>query len=255
MSKPTVALQLYTVRDFTAKDVPGTLKKVKEMGYDAVELAGIYDMEPAAFKALLDEIGLKAVSAHVMADVFKPDVKGTVEMFKSLGCKVIGIPWASTDDLPGGKNYPAMKALMEEIAVHCKANGIKQIYHNHEFEFAKLPCGETIFDALFADIPADVLQVQLDTGWVTVAGLDPVSFIQKYTGRCPAVHLKDVVFVEPGKHEDRPVGQGVQDFPAVTKAAEENGVEIFVVELDEAVGITSMEAAKQSRDYLKTIGY
>jgi len=272
MTKPTVALQLYTVRDFTEKDLPGTLSKVKAMGYDAVELAGTYGLETAAFKQQLDTAGLKAPSAHVPFSAFAEDMEGTVAMYKALGCKVLSIPHLSLEDLPGGPNFEKSKEVIQKAAALCKAQGLILAYHNHAFEFETLPCGAFVLDALFDKIPADQLQAQIDTGWVTVAGLDPVPYINKYSGRCPTVHLKDVVQVDNAgktvellgsanklesgaKYEDRPVGQGVQNMPAVTKAAVEAGAFILVVELDEAVGMTSLEAAKQSVEYLKSLGY
>ena len=272
MSKPVVALQLYTVRDFANKDLNATLNQVKEMGYDAVELAGTYGLETSAFKKLLDDIGLEAISAHVPYEAFDTDPEGTVAMYKTLGCKVVSIPWLDLEFLPGGPNFEKTKALITKTAAFCKASGMVLGYHNHDFELQKkAPCGAFVLDALFAETKADELQAQLDTGWVTAAGQDPVAYIKKYAGRCPTVHLKDITpadtdktvellnsesKLESGaKYEDRPVGQGIQDMPAVTKAAVEAGALIMVVELDEAVGITSLEAAKQSRDYLKSLGY
>ena len=252
MSKPSVALQLYTVRDFTSQDMPDTLRKVKAAGYDAVELAGTYGLETAEFKKLLDEIGLKAVSAHVPIQAFEDDAAGTVAQYKALGCEIISVPWLDQASLPGGEHYDKTKALLNKAAELCKEQGVLLAYHNHEFEFKPMPCGTFVLDALFNDL--SVLQAQLDTGWVTAAGQDPVAYVKKYAGRCPSVHLKDITKVD-GKYEDRPVGKGVQDMPAITKAAVEAGVKHMVVELDEAVGMTSMEAAAQSREYLKSIGY
>jgi len=270
MSNPIVALQLYTVRDVTSNDLPNTLKQVKAMGYDYVELAGTYDLEAADFKQLLDEIGLKAISAHVPIQAFEADAAGTVATYKTLGCKVAAIPWAHPDTLPGGPDFEKTKATITKAAALCKENDMILAYHNHDFEFKALPCGTFVLDALFAET-SDVLQAQLDTGWVKAAGQCPVAYIKKYAGRCPAIHLKDITHAQTdktvellntdamlesrAKYEDRPVGQGILDVPAITKAAVEAGAYILVVELDEAVGIASLEAAKQSREYLKTLGY
>ena len=273
MSKPTVALQLYTVRDFANQDLPGTLKQVKAMGYDAVELAGTYGLDTAAYKQLLDDAGLKAPSAHVGIKDFESNPAGTVAMYKALGCQIVSIPSLGMEDLPGGPNFEATKATITKVAALCKEQGMALAYHNHAYEFETLPCGAFVLDALFDQTSPDVLKVQLDTGWVTAAGQDPVAYINKYAGRCPTVHLKDIVQVGgdaarsveligssarlevDGKFEDRPVGQGMQDMPAVTKAAVNTGALLMVVELDEAVGITSLEAARQSREYLKSLGY
>ena len=254
MSKPVVALQLYTVRDFASQDLPGTLKKLKEYGYDAVETAGTYGMETSELKKLFDDIGLKVVSAHVPAEALQADAAATVAQYKALGSKVVSIPWLGLESLPSGENFEATKALMIKTAALCKEHDMVLAYHNHDFEFKTLPCGTFVLDALFDALPADVLQAQIDTGWVTAAGHDPVPYVGKYAGRCPSVHLKDIVKVD-GKYEDRPVGKGIQDMPAVVKAAIEAGAIHLVVELDDAVGMTSLEAAKQSREYLKSIGY
>jgi len=252
MNAPTIALQLYTVRDFAEKDLAATLSQVKEMGYDAVELAGTYGLEITAFKKLLDEAGLTAISAHVPIEGFDDIGKPDIADYKALGCKVISIPWLSMDALPGGSGYDKTKATLIRAYEACKKEGIILAYHNHDFEFKTMPCGSTILDVLLDE--GTFLQAQLDTGWITAAGLAPVSYIKKYQGRCPSVHLKDIVKVN-GKFEDRPVGDGMQDIPAVIEAALEAGAFILVAELDEAVGMTSLEAAWQSRKYLKSIGY
>jgi len=250
MSKPVIALQLYTIRDFTEKDLPGTLKKVKEIGFNAVELAGMYDKTAPELKAMLDEVGLTAVSAHVGIQAFQADMQGTIDAYKTLGCKYIGIPWLSKEDLPGGENWAQMKESFKEVAAKCKAAGITLMYHNHAHEFDKLPCGTYINDALFNELPE--VETEIDTGWVHAVDLCPAEYIRKYAGRCPVVHLKDT---DKNAKEDRPVGQGTQDMPAITKAAEESGAKVLIVELDNAVGITSLEAAKQGFDYLKSLGF
>ena len=252
MSNPTIALQLYTVRDFATKDLPGTLSQVKAMGYDAVELAGTYGLETADFKKLLDETGLKAISAHVPITAFEKDAAGTAAMYKALGCKLVSVPSLPDAALPGGEGFETTKATMAKAAACCKELGMKFGYHNHDYEFKTLPCGSFKLDALF-DAMETVL-AQIDVGWVAAAGQDPVPYVQKYAGRCPSIHLKDIV-MPGGKVEDRPVGQGSLDVPAIMKAAADVGADIIVVELDDAHGMTSLEAARQSREYLKTLGH
>jgi len=250
MSKMLAALQLYTVRDFTEKDLIGTLKEVKAMGYDTVELAGTYGKPAAELRAILDEIGLLAISAHVGINAFEEDMSGTVADYKTLGCKYIGIPWLSSELLPGGENWEVTKATIQKIIAACKEAGICVMYHNHAHEFDKLPTGEYINDALLAQLPG--IAAEVDTGWVDAVGLCPAEYIAKYSGRCPAVHLKDTDRVAK---EDRPTGHGTQDMPAIIKAAEAAGSVVLISELDNAVGMTSMEAAKLGRAFLKSMGY
>ena len=238
-----VALQVFSVRDFAEKDFYGTLKKVKEMGYEGVEFAGLYGHSPAEVKKMLEEIGLEAVSAHVAIPELLKDIPGTVAAYREIGCKYIAIPWLAEADRPGAPNYPNIVKAIRTIAEEMKKQGGMLLYHNHNFEFV-LVDGEYALDKLYEEIPADLLQTELDTCWVNVAGEDPAAYIRKYAGRAPIVHLKD--FVMPGKQpahlfeligveseepeeeesgafEFRPNGYGVQDFKEILKASEEAG--------------------------------
>lgn len=248
MSKPIIALQLYTVRDFAVKDPRDTLQKIKEMGYNDVELAGMYGLSAQEFRALLDEVGLRAVSAHVGYGDFKNDIDGTVDAYKTLGCKYVAIPWLDEHDLPGGENWAESKPLLQKIAAKLRESGIVPLYHNHDFEFKKLTNGEYILDAFFRELPE--FDTEIDSGWVAAVDLCPATYIKQYAGRCPLIHLKDTIITD-GNIVDHPVGSGSQDMPAITKAALESGAAGFVAELDETTGMTSLEAAKQSLEYLR----
>lgn len=211
-----------------------------------VELAGTYGMDFPVLRTLLDDIGLKAVSAHVMPDALKQDMAKTISDYKSLGCEYVIIPMIGEESLPGGDKCE--KAFFDEFCTACTAAGVVPAYHNHAFEFKKLPCGTFVLDKLFEEIPE--LKAELDTGWIRAAGQSPEAYIKKYAPRCPIIHLKDTIEMEGG-YEDRPVGKGSLDMPAIIKAAEK--AEGFVVELDNAVGITSLQAAQESLAYLKSL--
>jgi len=220
------------------------------MGYNAVELAGMYGLSPAVLKAMLDETGLEAFSAHIPFANFESDMQGTIAAYKTLGCQFAGIPYLNQTQLPGRENWANVHKILTKAATLCKEANMPLMYHNHAFEFEKLQNGDYILDEIFNTIPE--IKAELDTGWVTAAGKCPVAYIQKYAGRCPVVHLKDTVKTDDG-FEDRPVGKGSQDMKAIIKTATECGAVGFVVELDRAVGLTSLEAAQESLEYLKTI--
>lgn len=251
MSEIFVALQLYTVRDFAEDDVAGTLRKVKAMGYDFVELAGTYGIGFLEFKRLLDKTGLCAISAHVQYNALRADMDGIIAAYKSLGCEYVVIPMMSADMLAGGESFS--KEFFSDFCEACKKAGVIPAYHNHAHEFAQLPDGRFILDALFAEIPA--LYAQLDTGWLTAMKQCPEAYIKKHAKRCPIVHLKDTALNASAKYEDRPVGKGSQNMAGIINAAIAAGAAGFVCELDRAVGITSLEAARDSREYLKSLGY
>ena len=268
-----VAVQVYSVRDDAEKDFAGTMKKIKEIGYDGVELAGLYGKEPAEIKAAIEAAGLQAVSAHVPFQELVADMEGTIQKYVEIGVKYIAIPYLMEEDRPGTPKFEGNVKLFEEIGKACKAHGIQTLYHNPDFEFIKMPDGRYALDYIYDTIPADLLQTEIDTCWVNVAGENPAAYVKKYSGRAPVVHLKD--FYKEGKpgnmyqligtdveeqenkgfFEFRPVGSGMQDFPSILEASLEAGAKWVVVEQDQSNGRTPMEAITMSREYLKGLGW
>ena len=197
-----VALQLYTVRDNVAEDFVGTLVKVKEMGYDGVEFAGLYDHSPAQIKHWCDSVGLVPLSAHVPFDEMVQDIDKVIADYKAIGCEYIVVPYVSEECHPDGENFYKM---IEDIKIWGKKSheaGLTLLYHNHDFEFKKLDNGQCGLDYMYENVPAEYLQTELDQCWVKYAGYDPVEYLQKYSGRSPVVHLKD--FYKEGEQEGDP---------------------------------------------------
>lgn len=271
--KLPIALQLYSIRDEMEKDFKGTLKKVKDMGYEGVEFAGLFGNSPSDVKAMLDEIGLTPISAHISLDELLSDIPKVINDYKTVGCKYIAIPWLAEERRPGKPLYEQTVEEFKAIGEEAKKQGITLLYHNHDFEFVKVD-GEYILDIMFKDISEDLLQTEIDTCWVNVGGEDPADYLRKYVNRSPLVHFKD--FVMPGKKparlyeligvdndqdveqteafEQRPLGYGVQDFPKILQATIEVGAKWIIIEQDNpSKNKTSMECAKISIDYLKTI--
>lgn len=267
-----VALQLYTVRDYLDRDLCGTLQTVKTMGYDYVEPAGLGNIDPKYYREALDAAGLKAVCAHVpLAEFDCDDIAAVVDKYITLGCtEYLAIPYLAGGQRPGDEGFDEILAKIAKIAEVCASKGITLLYHNHDFEFVKMPDGSFGLDYMYSKVPA--LAAEFDTCWVKVAGEEPTEYLKNYRGRCPVVHLKDfvgsktenmyaLIGTDEAKQESstafefRPVGHGVQDIPAILKAARENNADYVVVEQDMWYGMSSLEAAKLSRDYLKTLGW
>ena len=270
MSLP-VAVQVYSVRDDAKADLRATLEKIRDMGYDGVEFAGLYGNSPADIKAMLDEIGLTAVSAHVPFADLRRDAKGVIADYVTLGCKWIAVPYLDKEDRPGSGDFDKTIADIEAIGKEAKAQGIQLLYHNHDFEFVKVG-QEYALDILYSSISADYLQTELDTCWVKVGGEDPAQYILKYANRSPLVHLKDFkgsksenMYGLIGKSDKaetsstfelRPVGFGVQEWPSILEASEKAGAQWVIVEQDSAtMGKTPLESIKMARDYLEILGY
>ena len=267
-----IAVQLYSVRDSVEKDMRAALEQVKKMGYDGVEFAGLYGNAPEDVKKMCEEIGLVPISAHVpYLDMIK-DTKGVLSDYATIGCKFVVIPYLTEEYRPGQEKFAEVIENAKMIGKVAKELGMQLLYHNHDFEFVKLD-GKYALDILYDGVPAEYLATELDTCWVNVGGENPASYIRKYTGRAPVVHLKDfegsksdnlyeLIGIEkkaeakPKTFEFRPVGSGRQKFPEILEAAEAAGAGWVVVEQDEpSMGLSRMECIKTSIDYLKTIGY
>ncbi|MBO5331513.1 MAG: sugar phosphate isomerase/epimerase, partial [Alistipes sp.] len=214
------------------------------------------------------------ISAHVPLADMLADVDKVIADYKAIGCEYIVVPYVTEERRPGGDKFFQMVDEIRAIGEKCKAAGLTLLYHNHDFEFKKLESGEYGLDYLYANVPADLLQTELDQCWVKYSGLDPVEYLKKYTGRAPVVHLKD--FHIEGKQEGdpyaliglnenetkkssafefRPLGNGVQDIPSIIAAAKEAGSKWLVVEQDQpSMGKTPIECAATSMEYLKSIG-
>ncbi len=269
MSFP-IALQLYSVRDDMAADFEGTLKKVKELGFDGVEFAGLFGHSAEEIKAMCDEIGLTPISAHIPFGEMLAN-PAVIEIYAKIGCKFVVMPYLEEAYRPGNEKYGELVSLLTYIGEKANELGLKFAYHNHDFEFEKVD-GEYMLDILYREIPAALLQPQLDTCWVNVGGENPAEYIRKYSGRMGILHLKDFVGGKSenmyaligidenekkdtaGKFEFRPLGKGVQDFPAILVAAQDAGVEWVVIEQDEpSMNKTPLECAEISINYLKSL--
>jgi sugar phosphate isomerase/epimerase len=271
MKKFPIAIQLYSVRDDMEADFAGTVKKVKELGYDGVEFAGLFGKSAAEVKEICATVGVTPISAHVPFDQMMADPDGVLATYAEIGCEFVVIPYLTEEYRPGNAKFGEVIEGAKMLGEKAKALGMKLCYHNHDFEFVKLD-GEYALDILYREVSADLLQTELDTCWVNVGGEEPAAYIRKYSGRAEIVHLKDFIGGKTenmyaligideneekdagGKFEFRPVGHGCQDFPAILAAAEDAGARWVVVEQDSpSCGNTPMECAKMSIDYLKNL--
>ena len=271
MKQFKVGLQLYSVREAMEKDMDGTLKAVKEMGYDYVEFAGYFGKSAEEVKTLLDKYGLTAISVHQAIDLFENEGKPAVDYLNTIGVKYAAIPWYDKNQFH--TNWDNTVTKFAEVSKLLAAGGIQLMYHNHDFEFEKIG-GEYILDKLYSTLPSNVLMPELDTCWVHYAGVNPAEYVKKYAGKIKVLHLKDFVCeklgggpvyalidedgneIKSGSREENgfkftPVGYGIQDWSAILTAAEEAGIEYVIVEQDQAYERCPLEAARMSREYLK----
>ena len=268
MEKKKIAVQLFSVRDAMKDDFYGTLKQVKAFGYDGVEFAGLFGHSPEEVRQMCQELELVPISAHVSLALLMEDMEGTIECYRTIGCKYIAIPYLPEDLRPGTDGFPKVIEFAKVLGKALADKGMVLQYHNHDFEFVKLD-GKYALDVLYEQVGPELLQTQLDTCWVNVGGENPVDYIKKYAGRVPTVHLKDfvgrktanmyqLIGIDDNQKQEaveafafRALGRGVQNIPAIVEASIEGGAEWFIVEQDMATeGYSPMESIQISARYL-----
>ncbi|SDE36696.1 Sugar phosphate isomerase/epimerase [Paenibacillus sp. UNCCL117] len=244
MRKMGIGVQLYTLRNETAADFEGTLRKVAELGYEGVEFAGYGGLSAEDMKALLQELNLKVPGSHVSLERLRSDLQGEIDYMKTIGGETIIVPWAKAEDEEGWK---AIIAELQSFGEEVRKQGLGFGYHNHAFEFEGKVGEAFIFDAIFESQPE--LLVEMDACWVHRGGQDPVAYIRKYAGRLPLVHAKDYK-VEDNNTVTLELGQGIVALDEVIAAASEAGVQWLIVEQDNCQN-PPLESIANSLNWLK----
>ncbi|MFW6155954.1 MAG: sugar phosphate isomerase/epimerase family protein [Armatimonadota bacterium] len=229
MADIPIALQLYSIRDEMARDVPSTLEKVAEMGYDGVEFAGLFEQDPEEVGEMCDDLGLGIAGAHVSVNEIQEfELQATIDTMIKLGNEYIVVPglpeeyrdsveaWETTADV--------FNVAVEKINQHELELG----YHNHAHEFEPLE-GQIPWDVMMQNTREEVFG-QLDIGHCIRAGQDPVLYLEKYAGRYLTVHVKDF---DPD-NEEALVGEGVADWDTIFQLCEDvAGTEWYVIEQED----------------------
>ena len=232
-----VGLQLYSLREQLKKDVPGTLAKVRPLGIVQVETAGLWGQTAAEHRAALDKAGLRCQASHIGFERLRDDPAGGLKEAKTLGASWVVCAW-----IPHGKHFTrddATKAAatFNQIGKAAGAEGMKFAYHCHGYEF--VPSSEgTLFDTLMAGTDHDLVHIEVDVFWAKAGGVDPAALIEKYKGRVPFLHVKDMekgLSLPPGtsgapEKTNVPVGTGQIDWPAVFRASMKSGTLAYYIE-------------------------
>jgi sugar phosphate isomerase/epimerase len=262
--KPFGGLALYTVRDQMTQDARNTLQTVAKAGYVNVESAGynngkFYNLSPADFKALLNEMKLTPLSAHQGTVTFD-NIDQQIADLKAVGFQyfVIPVPPMGLFNYDATKNKMGMKGtaknlaeILNKLGEKCKAGGLQLLYHNHDFEFSKDEEGNVILDYLLEHCDASIVNFQMDLYWVTKAGVDPVSYFKRYPNRFKIWHVKDMD--DQGRFA--PVGKGHIDFKRILANKKLSGMKYYLVEQDRCFNETPFEAINISHQGLTNIGF
>lgn len=271
-----INLQMYSFMDGTMNDTKENLKAASEMGYDGVELFGPnLELPVEEMKDLLAKYHLEPVSMHVNTD----QIMEKLPYAKALGMKFIGIGMQPMMDEDA---VHAFAKKLNELGAVCVQEGLMITYHNHTQEFGSYN-GKRIIDILLEETNPEAVGFELDAGWCAAAGCNPIEFIQKNSGRICLVHIKEsrepigvqaYVDFESLKKDEKgtPIftpemeaemdrakkincaaGEGLVDWKALMKVADEQGCKAYIVEREFSYEGSRLDCLKADIAYYKTI--
>jgi sugar phosphate isomerase/epimerase len=258
-----IGLQLYTVRDQMKADFDGTIAKVASIGYKEVEFAGYFGRTPEQVRAVIDHNGLTSPSCHVEYAVLGDQWPSVIESSKTIGQSYIVCPWIPEEIRKQPDGWKRSIATFNHAGEISKKSGIQFAYHNHWFEFLPVD-GKLPYDMLLEQCDPDLVKMELDLCWITVAGADPLTYFDRYPGRFPLVHVKDMkklpkVSASGGQDfgdslkDMTAVGSGIIDWKRILGQSEKAGIKHYIIEHDKPEA--PFESIKISYDYLSKLRF
>lgn len=239
-----VGLALYTVRELMADNVERTLSLIAATGYKEVEFSGYFGHSPQQIKKILKRTGLVSPAMHPGAkDVRGEALKRTIENTLEIGHKYIALAAIIPEERKTIDDYKRHAELFNIAGEQCKAAGLQFAYHNHAFEFDQEEDKDG-FDVLLDETEPDLVEIEIDLYWITKANRDPLKYFDRYPGRFPICHIKDMD--KDGSFEDP--GKGVIDFERIFAHSKKAGIKHFMVEQDEPKDIV-----RTLRDSIKAV--
>ncbi|NOU68776.1 TIM barrel protein [Paenibacillus sp. LMG 31461] len=246
MKKMGIGLQLYTLRDEMNQDATTTLHKVAEMGYEGVEFAGYYDFSPEQLKKLLNNLSLQAIGSHVNMERLRNHLEEEIAMNVAIGSRYVVCPGINQEQRQA---LPDTVAFFNKCSEQFRRHGIEFGFHNHYVEFTEAYGDQIWFDAFFGSTSPTYIKSELDVCWVHKAGCDPIAYLEKYAGRVPLIHLKDIRKFADGTYQTLELGHGEMNLPAIMMAAAKAGTEWLIVEQDDC-DLPALESVQISRNWL-----
>jgi len=273
-----VGIQLYTVSKPLNDDPAGTLKQLYAVGYREVESAGMAKMTPKELRKMIDDAGLKCPSAHLQ--LTKDDLGPAFEEANIYGAQYAvssvlrsfdpAVMKAARAAAQSGKEIkvPSMPPLgvdgfkktaekMNDVGKKAKAAGLQYAYHNHNFEFEKMPDGSPGYDILVKETDPDLVKFEIDCGWMCVAGYDPIAYMKNYPGRVKMLHIKDFQkmapttdLMGPNRPKGADLGTGFVDYGPIFIEGKAAGIEHIFDEQEQPFPVSQIESAKVNFAYL-----
>ena len=237
MPETQIAAQLYTIRDHikTRADFEASIKKIRAMGYRAVQTSKVGPIADADVKRIVDDKGLTICNTHVSVDDLLNDIDGVIAQHRLWECRHVAIGGMPMEFRASEDGFRRFAEIANGIGEQLAGADLTFSYHNHSFEFVQFG-GRTGLALLLEETDPRYVQMELDTYWIQHGGGDPVEWIERVNGRMPVVHLKDMVMTPSddgrGQQAMAEVGEGNMNFPAILAACARAGVEWYAVEQD-----------------------
>lgn len=273
-----LGLQIYSLGKELYEDVPTGLKRIKQMGYSTLELAGYKDgkingIEISNFKKMVDDNGLKIISTHVnppVRDYMVSNKKIISDFWKKAADDhaSIGVSYLIQPGQPSTRNTEEVSFVCEifnEAGKIAKSAGLVFGYHNHEMEFSRVFPGskemvfgrrafqnnspegvEVIYNAFLKRTDPSLVIFELDVYWAVMGQVDPLAYLKKYPDRIRLLHIKDRGILGES---------GMMNFENIFKQAYINGIRDYFVELENVPSGTQFAGVKKCADYLLQAPY
>jgi sugar phosphate isomerase/epimerase len=255
-NKKTLAIQLYTIRDAVSENLEKALENLANLGFTQLEIYGyngnFFGKTLNEFQTILKNVGLKVISSHHTTGILHNE-KGTllndweksVEDLHFIGSKYMVCSYLFPEERTI-ENYKKLPELLNKSGEITKKYGIQFAYHNHDFEFEKFDETKNIYDFILENSSQDLVKMELDLYWISKAGLDPITYFEKYPKRFPLWHVKDM---KSGTKDFAEIGNGTIDFKRIFEAKEKAGLEHWFLEQDSS-DKDIFESIKISKKYI-----
>ena len=246
-----IAAQLYTVRDHckTAADLAVTARKLKRIGYTAVQVSGVGPISEEDLVAILGGEGLVICATHEPGNIILEDPERVIDRLRKLNCKLTAYPFPHGVDFTSIDQVKALATKLDRSGARLREAGLTLGYHNHAIEFVQSQ-GQTGLSWIYSLTDPQYLVSELDTYWVHYGGGDVCTWVDRLQGRLPFIHLKDYCFTPANLPTYCEIGAGTLPFDRLIPKATAAGCEWFIVEQDVCPGDPFASLAK-SFDYLR----
>ena len=252
MSTSAIGAQLYTLRSFLKSevDIRDSLRRVRDMGYEAVQCSGLGPVEPEALRQITVEADLKIVATHTGFDRIRDEPEAVIAEHRLWGCRHVAIGGMPEEYL----NAEGFSRFAKDASVAARPlvdAGLTFSYHNHSFELERIG-NRTGLQILAEDSDPDVLSFEVDTYWIQHGGGNPVTWLERLRDRMHIVHLKDLA-MKGREQRFAEVGEGNLEWPAILTACHEAGIEWYLIEQDRCEH-DPFDSLKLSLDNLRAMG-